>query len=127
MNQSDLPTVRHLAQNGAFSFTNHAYAQMLMRDVSFDDVEAILISHTNQIIECQSPSMTPGKEHADERVLLYDPRSSKDAIVVFIVLFTPTPELRVITVENVDERIWKRKQGIPCLVRKHGQPNSSTN
>ena len=91
MNQSDLPTVRHLAQNGAFSFTNHAYEQMLMRDVSFDDVEAILISHTNQIIECQSPSMTPGKEHADERVLLYDPRSSKDAIVVFIVLFTPTP------------------------------------
>ena len=50
MNQSDLPTVRLLARNGAFSFTNHAYKQMLNRDVSFDDVEAILISPTNQII-----------------------------------------------------------------------------
>lgn len=38
MNQSDLPTVRLLARNGAFSFTNHAYKQMLNRDVSFDDV-----------------------------------------------------------------------------------------
>lgn len=61
MNQSDLPTVRLLARNGAFSFTNHAYKQMLNRDVSFDDVEAILISPTNQIIECQSPSSTPEK------------------------------------------------------------------
>ena len=126
MTQSDLPIVRRLVQNGAYSFSDHAYSRMLERDISFDDLEAILTSCTNQIIECQSPSMTPGKEHADERVLLYDPRSSKDAIVVFIVLFTPTPELRVITVENVDEKIWKRKQGIPCLVRKRGQPNGST-
>lgn len=118
MDQSDLPTVRLLARNGAFSFTNHAYMQMLNRDVSFDDVEAILISPTNQIIECQSPSSTPGKEHSDERVLLYDPCGSKDTIIIFVVLFTPTPDLRVVTVENVDEEIWERKEGIPCLVRK---------
>ena len=91
---------------------------MLKRDVSFDDVEAILISPTNQIIECQSPSSTPGKEHADERVLLYDPCGSKDTIIIFVVLFTPTPDLRVVTVENVDEEIWERKEGIPCLARK---------
>ena len=110
MNQSDLPTVRLLARNGAFSFTNHAYKQMLNRDVSFDDVEAILISPTNQIIECQSPSSTPGKEHSDERVLLYDPCGSKDTIIIFVVLFTPTPDLRVVTVKMLMRKYGSEKK-----------------
>ena len=106
MNQSDLPTVRLLARNGAFSFTNHAYMQMLNRDVSFDDVEAILISPTNQIIECQSPSSTPGKEHSDERVLLYDPCGSKDTIIIFVVLL---PQLQIFELSRL--KMLMRKYG----------------
>lgn len=126
MTNAHLPSIRRLAQNGAFSFTNHAYDQMLNRDVSYDDVEAILTSPTNQIIECQSPSSTPGKEHNDERVLLYDPYGPKDAIVVFVALFIPTPELRIVTIENVDNAVWERKEGTPCLVRKSKTGQGST-
>ena len=118
MTQSDLPAVRRLVQNGAYSFSGHAYDQMLKRNVSFDDVEAILISSTNQIIECQSPSNTPGKEHADERVLLYDPCGPKDTIVVFAVTFDTAPNLHIVTVENVDDTKWQRQSGVPCLARK---------
>lgn len=119
MNQSDLPTIRQLAQNGAFSFSDHAFAQMLSRNITYDDVERILISQTNQIVECQSPSQTPGKQHKDERVLLYDPCDEKDAIIIFVVLLVPSPDIRVVTVENVDDAIWKREKGKnPCLVRK---------
>lgn len=118
MTQSDLPAVRRLVQNGAYSFSDHAYSRMLERDISFDDLEAILTSSTNQIIECQSPSNTPGKEHADERVLLYDPCGPKDAIVVFAVTFDTAPNLHIVTVENVDDTKWQRQSGVPCLVRK---------
>lgn len=118
MTQSDLPAVRQLARNDAFSFTKHAYDQMNTRDISYDDVKAILISPTNQIVECQPPSNTPGKEHTHERILLYDPCGAKDTIIVFVVLLAPTPDLRVITVENVDNTIWERKVGVPCLARK---------
>lgn len=118
MTQSDLPTIRLLAKNGAFGVTRHAYDRMLERNISFDDIEGILTSPTNQIVECQSPSNTPGKEHNDERVLLYDPYGPKDCIIIFVALFNPTIELRIITVENVNEGKWKRREGIPCLVRK---------
>lgn len=119
MNQTDLPTIRQFAKNGAFSISNHAYVQMLSRNISYDDVERILTSQTNQIIECQSPSQTPGKKHKHERVLIYDPYDSKDAIIIFVMLFTPSPDIRIVTVENVDEAKWAREDGkIPCLVRK---------
>lgn len=119
MTQTDLPAVRQLARNGAFSITGHAYDQMLARNITYDDIEGILTSNTNQIIECQSPSNAPGKKHADERILLYDPCGGKDAIVIFVALLIPSPDLRIITVENVDTAIWERSEGsIPCLVRK---------
>ena len=118
MNQSDLPTIRLLAGNGAFSISRHAYNRMLERDISIDDVEGILTSPTNQIVECQPPSTTPGKEHDDERVLLYDPCGPKYSIIVLAVLFTSTPDLRIVTVENVNEGKWERREGVPCLVRK---------
>lgn len=53
MTQADLPAIRQLAKNSAFSFSDHAYAQMLNRGITYDDVESILTSSTNQIIECQ--------------------------------------------------------------------------
>lgn len=118
MQQSDLKDVRLLARNGCFTFTSHAFQQMLDRGISYSDVENILISPSNQIIECQSPSSKRGMKHSDERVLLYDPNSAKDTIVVFVVLFAPSIELRIITVENVNYDIWERQRGIPCLVRK---------
>lgn len=119
MNQSDLPTIRQLAKNGAFSATNHAYSQMLGRSITYDDVKNILTSTTNQIIECQSPSQAIGKQHKDERVLVYDPCSSKDVIVVFVVLLVPVPDLRIVTVEKVDYTKWEKNDGsIPSLTRK---------
>lgn len=119
MTQADLPVIRQLAQNGAFSITSHAYDQMRDRGITYDDVESILTSATNQIIETQSPSRTPGKAHADERVLLYDPCGGKDAIVIFVALLVPAPDLRIVTVEHVDNAKWERKGGqVPCLVRK---------
>lgn len=119
MTQADLSAIRQLAKNGAFSFSDHAYAQMLNRGITYDDVESILTSSTNQIIECQSPSCTPGKSHTDERILLYDPCASKDAIVIFVLLLVPAPDLRIVTVEYVDSAKWERNEGsVPCLVRK---------
>jgi hypothetical protein len=119
MTQSDLPQFRQLACNQAFSISKHAYNQMLKRDISYDDVEAILSSNTNQIIECQSPSSTPGKEHCDERILIYDPMYFKAVILVCIIHFYPAPEIRIVTTEIVDEGKWIKKDGAnPCLVRK---------
>lgn len=119
MTQADLPNVRRLASNGAFSFTGHASQQIISRGIPYDDVESILTSQTNQIIECQSPSCMPGKTHTNERVLLYDPQSRVDAIVVFCPIFLPTPEIRIITVELVDNAIWIRQPGqTPCLIRR---------
>ena len=119
MTQADLPAVRQLAKNGAFTITKHAYGQMLARGITYDEVESILTSPTNQIIECQSPSKTPGKQHTDERILLYDPCGGIDAIVIFVVILIPAPDLRIVTVENVDNKKWNRSEGAtPCLVRK---------
>ena len=119
MNQSDLPAIRQLAKNNAFSISGHASDQMLSRNISYDDIERILTSPTNQIIERQSPSQTPGKKHKHERVLIYDPCDNKDAIIIIVVIIIPSPDIRIVTVENVNEAIWTRKDGeIPCLVRK---------
>lgn len=119
MTEKDLPAIRQLVGNGSFSFTKHAYRQMLDRNISYTDVENILTSPTNQIVECQSRSYTLGKEHTDERVLIYDPNNKVDAIVIVSPLFRPTPEIRVITVERVNDTVWTRYSGkIPCLIRK---------
>lgn len=119
MTQANLPDIRRLASNGAFSFTGHASQQIISRGIPYNDVEDILTSQTNQIIECQSPSRMPGKAHTNERILLYDPKSPVDAIVVFCPLFLPAPEIRIITVEMVDSAIWIRRDGqIPCLIRR---------
>lgn len=119
MTQADLPDIRRLASNGALSFTAHAAQQIVSRGILYDDVEKILTSQTNQIIECQSPSCAPGKAHTNERVLVYDPQSQVDAIVIFCPLLLPTPDIRIVTVEMVDDAIWTRQNGqIPCLVRR---------
>ncbi len=118
MTQSDLPQFRQLAKNGQVNYRVHALKQMLSRRISTVLVEAILMSSTNQLIETQSPSSTPGKEHADERVLIYDPKSSSDVIVICVISFLPLPQITVITAEHVQEDKWERVSGNPALIRK---------
>lgn len=119
MNQSDLPAVRQLVANGAFSISDHAYSQMLDRKIDYDDVEGVLSSSTNQIVECQSPSANLACPHTDERVLIYDPCYPKEIIVIVVALLIPAPEIRVITAMYIDNGIWTKKPGqIPALVRK---------
>lgn len=54
---------------------------MLSRHIGRATVQAVLSSPTNQLIETQSPSTTPGKEHDDERALISDP-TFEDAIII---------------------------------------------
>lgn len=118
MTQADLPSVRLLAQNGQITYTDHAIDQMFERNISSSDVEAVLCSSCNQLIEVQSPSAMPGKQHKDERVLISDPQYDPAIIVVFVVLFGKTPELRVVTVENALDGTWtKNPDNDPWLVR----------
>jgi hypothetical protein len=91
---------------------------MLERGISVNTVEEILSSNSNQIIETQSPSLTPGMEHPDERILIYDPHSCSDVIVLCAILFVPLPEISVITAMYVQDEKWERVSGNPALVRK---------
>lgn len=119
MMQSDLPAIRQLASNGSFSASDHTLQRMLDRDILYEDVENVLISTNNQIIETQSPSKAPGKGHDDERVLIYDPNYKKPLIVICAILYVPFPEIRIVTVELVKESTWEKRNGeIPGLVRK---------
>lgn len=119
MTQNDLPAIRQLVQNGALIIGKHALQRMLQRGVSYDDVKNILTSNTNQLIEYQSPSNTQGKEHPDERVLIYDPNNHTDAIVIASPQLQPQPSIYVITVQKVDNAVWTRHNGqAPCLIRK---------
>lgn len=118
MTQADLPSVRQLAQNGQITYTDHAVDQMLERDISSSDVEAVLCSSSNQLIEVQSPSLKPGKRHRDERILISDPQHNPAIVVIFVVLFNGAPELRVVTVEHAHEDTWEKKpDDDPWLVR----------
>ncbi len=119
MRVQDLADLRCVASAEAITYSGHALEQMLNRGVSTDDIEDILESNTNQLIETQSPSTTPGKMHHDERNLIYDPNHNPDAIVVIVLLFNPYPEIRVVTVELPESNIWERHiEGNPALTRK---------
>lgn len=119
MTQSDVPVIRKLACSDAFSFSKHALDMMLDRDITYDDVKAVLESSDNQLIDCQSPSQTKGKEHNDVRLLIYDPTYSKEIIVVCVLLLQSQPEIRIVTTELVDYSIWEKKTNcIPVLIRK---------
>lgn len=118
MTQNDLSQFRQLAKNGQISYSSHALRRTLERGISLNIVEEILRSDTNQIIESQSPSVTPGMEHPNERILIYDPYSSSDVIVLCAILFVPLPEIAVITAMYVQDEKWDRVSGNPALVRK---------
>ncbi len=119
METKDLPNLRRVARSGAVTYTGHALDQMLDRGIKTDDVEEILGSSTNQLIEVQSPSVTSGKCHKDERILIYDPEHDPDAIAVITLQFNPGVELLVITAEMPKTDIWDKIIGRnPTLIRK---------
>ena len=121
MKKSDLPALRQLAANGQIEYTYHGQSRMLERGYFMADIASILTSPTNQIIEVQPPSTTPGKEHKDERVLISDPLYTPDTAVLITMDFsTPTnPTIVVLTVEEALDRKWdKCPSDDPWLVRK---------
>ncbi len=118
MVQPELLTIRQLAKNGAFSESGHAHQQMLDRSIFYDDIESVLTSESNQILEKQSPSCVPSKTHLDERILIYDPCYCKEIILVCVVMMKPIPEIRIITAEPVDPCVWKKNNTqVPGLIR----------
>ena len=119
MVNTDLHDLRCLANNSQISYSSHAVDQMLSRNIGRATVQAVLSSPTNQLIETQSPSTTPGKEHDDERALISDPTFEDAIIIVLVILFYPIPEIRVITVERVMDHKWEKHiNENPWIVRK---------
>ena len=119
MTKADLPALRLLAANNQISYTSHAVDQMFERGIMRSDVVNILSSPTNQLIEVQSRSTAKGKEHKDERALVSDPEYQDRIIIVLVIIFNPIPEIRIITVEHVQDKEWSTHIGDdPWLIRK---------
>lgn len=115
---SIIASIRMQAQAGNISYTGHATQRMISRNITSETVERILSANDNQIVDIQSPSKKVGKEHTDSRYLVYSP-NNEDVIVVSLLLSQPKPEVRVVTVEQVDDDIWDRnKGGNPAIKRK---------
>lgn len=121
MTKRDLPALRQLAANGQIAYTKHGTRRMLERGYFTSDVETILSSSTNQLVEVQPPSKTPGREHKDERDLISDPMFRPDTAVLISMDFSvpAAPEIVVITVETVLDAEWDKDRGKdPWLTRK---------
>lgn len=121
MTKNDLPDLRRLAANGQITYSKHALQQMFARGCLTADVEQILGSNTNQLIETQSPSAAPGHAHKDSRYIIADPNFSPDtAVVITLDVSNPTaPQINIITVEPALNSVWdKDKAKDPWLTRK---------
>lgn len=121
MTKNDLPAFRQLAANGQITYTHHGLDRMLERGYLISDVVKILTSPTNQIVEIQSPSTAPGKQHKNERVLISDPMYQPDTVVLICMDFTNpiAPTIVVVTVEEALDAKWNKcHANDPWLVRK---------
>lgn len=105
-----ISSIRQLAKNTSPLYKAHAFEQMMLRGIESSDVENILTSDTNEIIEIQPPTNSA----KDERILIYDSNYPKEIIVVSVM--TNFPRIEVITAEFVDYNIWKKENN--KLVRK---------
>ena len=120
MTKNDLPTLRQLARNtNQINYSDHALKQMRSRGYKMDDVEKILTSATNQLVETQPPcgGLRP---HRNPRYVISDPAFQPDSAVVIILdLSDPaSPEIVVITVESADDTVWsKNRNQDPWLTR----------
>lgn len=112
MTNKDLPTLRQLAaNNGRIVYTKHGHSQMLARGYAMNDVETILRSTTNQLVEIQPPCLSGGpRYHKDERYVISDPNYHPDtAVLISLNLTNPaSPEIVVITVEPALDSIWDK-------------------
>lgn len=119
LKHSDLSAIRLLAKNKEPKYTNHATEQTLVRDIFHSEVREVLSSSTNQIVEIQSKSNTPGQKHTHPRALIYDPKYQKSFIVVCSIVQTSSyPEILIITVEPIDPEKWETvENGNPALIR----------
>lgn len=121
MTKNDLPDLRRFAANGQITYSKHALQQMLARGCFTTDVENILKSSTNQLIEIQSPSVAPGHAHKDPRYIIADPNFTPDtAVVITLDVSNPTsPQINIVTVERALSSVWdKDKTKDPWLTRK---------
>ena len=112
MTNKDLPTLRQLAANNSrIKYTEHGHSQMVARGYTTNDVEKILTSTANQLVETQSPCLVPGPRfHRDERYIISDPTYSPDtAVLIAINMLNPaSPEIVVLTVEPALDTIWDK-------------------
>ena len=113
-----IEVIRQLAKSGKITYSGHATSRMISRNISSESVEKTLCANDNQIVETQSPSSIPGREHQDSRYLVYSP--SKESIVVISSLISrPNPEILVVTIERVDDTVWDKVEGgNPAIIRK---------
>lgn len=96
-----ISSIRTLAKNTKPLYKVHAFEQMMLRGIETNDVESILTSNTNEVLEIQPPT----DKCKDERILIYDKKYPKEIIVVSVM--TNFPRIEVITVEYVDYSKWK--------------------
>lgn len=81
-----LPQMRRVARNREPMPSGHATSQMIDRGISMENVQDVLSSSTNQVLEIQPPCAVPGKSHKDERILIFDPQYAMPLIVVCSIL-----------------------------------------
>ncbi|WP_144064173.1 DUF4258 domain-containing protein [Faecalibacterium sp. An58] len=118
-----LPQIRLLAKNREPTLSYHATFQMIDRGISLKNVQDVLKSSTNQVLEIQPPCPIPGRCHKDERILIFDPQYNMPLIVVCSIIFKDSiPTIHLVTAELVDNNIWTNS-GLddPALVRISGK------
>lgn len=110
MTKRDLPTLRLLASNpDQIQYSKHGHKQMQSRGYSTDDVEKILSSKSNQLVEVQPPCLVAGSRfHKDPRFVISDPEFHPNTAVVIALNcdIHASPVITVITVEPVLDTIW---------------------
>lgn len=122
MTKNDLPTLRLLASNTSqIRYSKHGHSQMQTRGYSTNDVERILTSKTNQLVEVQPPCLVKGPRfHKDPRYVISDPTFNPDtAVVIALDLSVPSsPLIWIITVEPALNTVWaKNPAKDPWLTR----------
>lgn len=121
--KAHLPQIRLLAKNREPTLSYHATFQMIDRGISLKNVQDVLKSSTNQVLEIQPPCTIPGRCHKDERILIFDPQYNMPLIVVCSIIFKDSiPTIHLVTAELVDNDIWTNS-GLddPALVRISGK------
>lgn len=112
MTKKDLPTLRQLAANkGQITYSKHGHSQLVSRGYTTDDVEKILTSKSNQLVETQSPCLVPGPRfHKNERYVISDPGHHPDtAVVLALDMSNPSsPQIVIITVEPALDTVWDK-------------------